>query len=329
MPVTLRDIAKQLNLSHATVSFVLNERKDVAIPEATRQRVFKVARELGYRPNMAARALVSGRTQILSVCVPQIRSPHYSYVFHTLVEACQAIGYQVLVSPSRPGMFRRAMDWPVDGVFVMDTPEVIASGDIPSHIPIVSVGTEVNTSLDHVWVDIAAGAAEAMRHLTSTGRRRIAFIGTPGAPDRMSSFGAAYDRAMSALGAEPWRIEVAGGDYEAARLAARRAGESANRPDGFFCQDDGIAIAAIRGMADLGLRCPDDFAVVGGDGTDIGGVTIPTLTTVASPVPAMCQAALEMLINRIKDDKLPLQSVSLQGTLMVRESTLTEAATAV
>ena len=70
MPVTLRDIAKRVNLSHATVSFVLNDRQDIAIPQVTRERVMKVAEELGYRPNRAARALVKGQTQMVCLRLP-------------------------------------------------------------------------------------------------------------------------------------------------------------------------------------------------------------------------------------------------------------------
>jgi LacI family transcriptional regulator len=327
MPVTLRDIAKQLNLSHATVSFVLNERRDVAIPEATRQRVFQAARELGYRPNMAARALVSGRTQILSVCVPQIRSPFYSHVFQALVEACQAIGYQVLVSPSRPGMFRRAMDWPVDGVFVVDAPDVIAGGDIPSHIPIVSIGTEVREEMDHVWVDVAAGAKEAMRHLVSAGAKDIVYVAGPVGPGREDPRGDAYEEGMREAGLSARRLDLDQTDGEAVRLAVRRLAEDGPRPDGFFCQDDGMALAAVRGMADLGYRCPDDFCVVGGDGTELGTLAVPTLTSVSTPVQAMCQSALDLLMNRIKEPKMEIQSVSLEATLVVRESTLAKVKT--
>lgn len=319
MPVTLRDIAKQLNLSHATVSFVLNDRRDVAIPEATRQRVFQAAREMGYRPNMAARALVSGRTQILSVCVPQIRSPFYAHVFQTLVEACQSNGYQVLVSPSRPGVFRRAMDWPVDGVFVMDAPDVIASGDIPSHIPIISIGTDVRTETDHVSIDVEAGAAEAMRHLIETGAKNIVYLSADGSA-RRDARSEAYERAMTAAGLPLRAIDLPDTSAEAVRQFVRELAKEAIRPDGFFCRDDSMALATIRGMADAGFRCPEDFVVVGGDGSEPGAMAVPTLSSVDCPIQQMCTSALDLLMNRIKTPNMPVQSVELQATLIIRES---------
>lgn len=150
MSVTLRDIATRLNLSTATVSFVLNERRDVVISDATRQKVFEAAREMGYRPNRMARALVSGRTQMLAVSLPAIKHPYYISLFHSLFDAAQERGYGVLVYQSTTGHTRRAFDWPVDGATLVDSPFLTNRKELPPDLKVVTLGALTDPEHDRV-----------------------------------------------------------------------------------------------------------------------------------------------------------------------------------
>lgn len=319
MAVTLRDIAKHLNLSHATVSFVLNERRDVAIPEVTRDRVFQAARELGYRPNRAARALVSGRTQMVAICVPLFRHPYYFSVFNALYQACQENGYEVLACQSTAAN-RRAIDWPVDGIFLIDSESVVRSGNLPDSTPVVSIGAYVHPGVDHVYVDLMGGAVQAANHLVSQGCRRIAFVRQATSTDVPEDRETAYENVLR-LADLPTEIIVSPrSDPEEVRRTVREYVKANGKPDGFMCRTDNFAMATIRGLADLGLRVPDDCAVVGYDGIDVGEITVPTLTTVSQPVHSMCTRAVEFLLNRLRDPKIPTQSATMTASLVVRES---------
>lgn len=319
MAVTLRDIAKHLNLSHATVSFVLNDRRDVAIPEATRERVFQAAKELGYRPNRAARALVSGRTQMVAICVPRLRHPYYYGVFNAMFEVCQENGYEVITCQATPDS-RRSVDWPVDGIFVVDGEEIVRRGDFPEQTPIVSMGAYVSDAVDHVKVDLMGGAVQAAQHLVERGFKRIAFL-------REASFvtseerESAYENVLRFAGLTPETVESPRTDAGEVRRVVREYVQAQGLPDAFMCRTDLFALTAIRALADLGKRVPDDCAVIGYDGVDEGELSVPSLTTVAQPVHAMCVRGMEFLLNRLRDPKLPVQSATMTASLIVREST--------
>jgi len=319
MAVTLRDIAKHLNLSHATVSFVLNERRDVAIPEVTRERVFQAAKELGYRPNRAARALVSGRTQMVAICVPKLRHPYYFSVFNTLYEVCQENGYEVLACQSTAAG-RRAIDWPVDGIFLIDSEGVVLSGNLPDQTPVVSIGAYVHPQVDHVYIDLMGGAVQAANHLVSQGCRRIAFVREAASSEGPEDRETAYENVLRLADLPTEIVESMSIDLEEVRRVVREHIKARGKPDAFMCRTDGFALATIRALADLGLRAPDDCAVVGYDGIDEGELSVPTLSTVAQPVHTMCSRAVEFLLNRLRDPKIPTQSATMTASLVIRES---------
>jgi len=321
MPVTLRDIAKHLNLSHATVSFVLNQRMDVAIPDATRQRVFQAARELGYRPNSLARALVSGRTQMLAVCLPTLRHPYYVGLFQSLFEVCQQHGYSVLVYQSFRSPTRRAVDWPVDGVIVADSAEMVRLGEIPDHLPVVCIGAFVDTEVDHVRIDMSEGAKEAVRHLVAVGCKQIVRVRVAEPSEIVDQRDVAYQAAIQEAGVAAEVINVEEPTAEAVRIAVAEYVKANGKPQAFFCTNDLSAQATVRSMADLGHFSPADYKIIGFEGSDEGELTVPSMTTVAQPVNAMCMQAVEFLLNRVKDRAIEVQSATLTCSLVVREST--------
>lgn len=320
MPVTLRDIAKHLNLSHATVSFVLNERYDVAIPEATRQRVMQAAKELGYRPNRAARALVSGRTQIMAVCVPILRHPFYMAVFGAIFEVLKQNGYDVLAFQLSGDLAPRTVDWPVDGAIVVDGAFFTLEGKLPDHMPAVSVGAFVDERVDHVSVDLYGGAQQAVRHLIDAGCRDIVYLTRTNAefpPDPRSR---AYDDVMRDAGLEPKRVAVQTNEAALVRTAVREFVSQGKVPDGFFCGNDLLALATLRSMSELGLMAPRDYLLVGHDGIEALEISVPSVSTVQQPIRAMAERAVELMLERLKAPQAPPQEVCLATSLVVRES---------
>lgn len=315
MAVTLRDIAKALNLSHATVSFVLNDRRDVAIPESTRQRVMETARAMGYRPNRAARALVSGRTNMIGLWQASPEHPYYAQMLHHLASILRSQGYETLLSvASISDLGQRVMDWPVDGVIAVDTGPFVRPGEALPDTPFVGVGAYCDDRGDHVRIDLGSGAEEAVRHLLSVGCRRIAYIATRLNTDDVRS--QTYARMMEAEGRVPMFLPVG----HLSRDHMRKVLEEQSHIDGLLCANDETALYVLAAAHDVGRKVPEDLAVVGFDGIPVGALLPVALTSVVQPIEEAATLAVQTLLERIKNPQAPQASKRLRSNLLIRES---------
>lgn len=319
MAVTLRDIAKRLNLSHATVSFVLNDRRDVAIPETTRQRVMLAAKEMGYRPNRAARALVMGRTNIVGVWMPPVRHQFYAEVLDALSLSCRKHGYETLYHRASMEHPFRPFEWPIDGVIAVDVRDLLVLGTAPEAMPVISVGAFVDPRHDHIEVDLKKGAHEVTAHLIHVAGRRSVYIKTT---ERRDGRDDGYEAALAEAGGVPEVVVANGSDPRQIQLAVREHVRRRGIPDSIFAGNDATALAAIRGMADLGYYPPRDFIIAGFDGIHAAETMSPAITTVCQPVAELAESAVEMLMLRLREPHLPIQSKHLMPTLAIRETSL-------
>ena len=326
MKTTIRDIASHLGISHATVSRVLNGRGEGFISEATRNRVFEAAKEMGYRPNAAARALVTGRTGAVAVWTHTIDSPFYAQVLHQLEEQITAHGYTLSLTRTRKPFqdLAEILETPaVDGVIAVDM--LRAAGDVPvydpnRHRPIVFLGVHSPQSADYVRVDLKTGMQEAVEHLLHAGCRRIAYIvheemALPGEA-RIDAYSTALRKA--GLGLEV--IALPDTSRACIREAMVRYVPAHGSPDGLLCQNDDIAIGAFRGLRDLGLRVPDDVRLIGCDGIDEIGYFDPPFSTIQQPIAQMCALAWQFLEGRLGEPSLAPQQISLPAHLLIHGS---------
>lgn len=315
MAVTLRDIAKRLNLSHATVSFVLNDRRDVTIPEITRQRVLEMAKEMGYRPNRAARALVSGKTNIIGVWIPTIRHRYYAEVLDAINMACRREGYETLFHRAYMEDGRRPFDWPIDGVIAVDVQECLETMSQNDPGAIVAAGAYVDRRFDSVEVDLKAGAYAMAAHLIESGGSKLVMLKPSDGSDGRDE---GYQQALSEAGGEPRYIYTGRSEptviQEAVRTYVRRNG----LPDGIFGTNDQVALAALRALADLGYYPPRDIVVGGFDG--IHDAQVASLSTVVQPVEQLASKAVAMLLARIRNVDLPRQFEVLSPELVIRDT---------
>lgn len=321
MPVTLRDIAKHLNLSHATVSFVLNERHDVSIPDSTRQRVMVAARELGYRPNRAARALVMGRTQMLAIWLPSLTEGYYARVFKALYTPSRAAGYDTIYcEASTTDRTSQPFDWPVDGVIAVDVENLLQESPPPSHMPVVVVGTNVAPTGDRVSISLESGAVEAVMHLVESGARRVAHLTIDHQLDDPHGRNSAYQRVVRTAGLHSELILAPDPDPSAVRATLTSYVAQHGLPEGLFCYNDDLALVALRVLSDLGKSAPTDCRVVGFDGLARDPFLTPSLSSVDQPVEEMASLALEFLMKRLKEPNSPDLFAELPTKLVVRES---------
>jgi LacI family transcriptional regulator len=328
--VTLKDIAKRLDISHATVSRALNGKPDPMISEATRRRVVQAAKEIGYRPNSAARSLATGRTGLISLWLwsEGAQDSYQAAVSQRFHKEAISRSYQLLVDhvgwyllqDPRQGHFDA---WNVDGIIAHESgPAITSQFSLNSRppVPIVSTGAyHMLDSVDQVFVDLRDGAEAAVKHLIATGRRRIAYM-----TDKLGDRGqdartGAYRRLLEEAGIPHEFIET-GSSRAETRARIREYVKELGCPDAIMCHHDDFAIATYRGLCDLGVRVPDDTALVGCNGIeDCEYLEVP-ISTIAQPFDELCSYATRFLEDRIEDPSRPLQTVVLKAEFIARES---------
>ncbi|MGW3142985.1 LacI family DNA-binding transcriptional regulator, partial [Streptomyces sp. NPDC001139] len=285
-PPTIRDVAEQAGVSKSLVSLVLRGSEQVR-PEK-REAVLRAVRELGYRPNAAARSLSEQRTRTVGVLLDDLRNPWFVELLDGLNSLLHAAGLHMLLADAR--LNRRTgqdltgpfLDLGVDGLVVVGTlPDLAALGAVAERIPVVVAGAReaAPAGVDVVAGDDELGARLVTEHLIGLGHRRIAHIAGYGAVGelRRRSFEAAMrehglaDRAV----VEPSDMTEEGGYRTTVRLLSR-----AERPTAVFAVNDIASVGALSAAEELGLRVPHDVSVVGYDNTSISRLRHVWLTTV-------------------------------------------------
>jgi LacI family transcriptional regulator len=298
--VTRADVARYAGVSTAVVSYVVNDGPR-PVAAATAARVRDAVRVLGYRPNASARALRTGSTQMLGLVVPEIGNPLFAEMAVAVERAAARRGHALLLVNSdgdpraERTLIRTLTARQVDGVIVSTMQHGSGAADLATlGVPVVLVNTfTAHDGVDTVGVDARAGARVGVEHLISHGHTRIGLV-IGGAETEARERG--WQDATRAAGLpdgplvrEPFTRE---GGY---RGALRMYGGS-DRPTALFASSDMQAIGALRALGELGLRVPEDVAVLSFDGTDEAEYAAPRLTAVRQPVEEMAEEAVARLI---------------------------------
>lgn len=325
---TIKDVARQAGVSVWTVSKVLNGSTEVSIASDTRARVLECAASLGYRPNRMARALVQGRTNLIALWMISTGSysSYFAWIQHALQSCVHADGYQcitedVALAEAHEKECAHLLNWPAEGVLACDTAgPVEALLTYPQRLrpALVSLGLWCVRKADYVTFDLFRPVTEAVRHLIAQGCRRIAYL-TPQPYDVRLR---AYEATMKEAGLTPEVITTDGEPRASAREAIKAYAQDHTPPEGLLCQNDERALGAMRGIYDLGLRIPEDVAVVGCDGIIETEYMACPLSTIVVPVEEMCSLAWQFLKNRMADPSISQQTAVLQPQLVVRQSSL-------
>jgi LacI family transcriptional regulator len=327
--VSSSDVARLAGVSPATVSYVLNQRKDQTIRKETRQKIFDAVQTLGYQPNLAARTLATGKTGTVALWVPNSYHSVFSHVIEQVMQRAQEDGFHVVIvhvnTETRQSLAESGLisGWNVDAILALDACDLV--NDIlnaHTHAPhIISMGPAYSTRTDHVGVDLRDGSLQAVRHLFEIGCHKVAFAGVT---HRLRKGDPRYDAYMQAIkesGSTPEFINLERGDYDGSYSSLREHFHAGNRPDGLFCWNDETAISANRALAELGLRVPDDVALIGSDGIRETEYSVPSLSTVAQPFGEMCRVAWEFLQRRLEAPRIEVQKAVLPMVLQKRAST--------
>lgn len=335
MPVGLKDVAERAGVSIKTVSNVVNGYAHVR-PE-TRARVNEAIDALGYRPNLTARSLRGGRTGVIALAVPDLTSPYFAEIAEGVIDAAEQLGWTVLIDQTdgrREGellVLHGIRDHLIDGVVF--SPLALGDEDLRttrSQVPIVCLGERVHAgTMDHIAIDNVAAAHTATSHLLERGRRRIATIGAQVSPvaETARLRLAGYSEALKDAG-----LPVVEGMVQSAGswhrndglLAATRLIESGARPDAIFCFNDLLALGALHGLAELGMRVPDDIAVIGIDDIEECRYVRPTLSSISPDKGEIARRSVALLAERLAlppDAASAGREIEVDFRLVVRDST--------
>lgn len=323
---TAADVARQAGLSRATVSYVLNNTPHQVIPEHTRQRVHEAAQDLGYVPSAAARALSSGRSDVVLLLLPDWPiGPSVGALLEHLSTALAEQGYTFVAHPRSAGR-------PVSDVWKALTPAAVVTFEEPDEIESVrlrAAGVELAVALfgghhGGQAMDIPeqrTGRLQA-EHLAATGHRRLGYA-WPEDP-RLLAFAQprleGVRQACAELGLpEPLVRPVGvGPDGATAAVSAWRAADPA--VTGVCAYNDEVALTVLAGARRQGVLVPADLAVIGVDNIAAAAVAVPALTTVEADLESIARYIATTIANRLSGAPLPRRPASDIHFVVVRES---------
>ena len=321
----MADVARLAGVSHQTVSRVLNEHPNVR--PLTRERVLAAIRELAYRPNAAARTLVTRRTHTLGVITADTMLYGPTSMLYGFERAAHD-AYFVSVA-SLPALDRRSMldaverflGQGIEGIIVIATVDtaVAALGHVPAEVPLVAVGCGTRASVTSVAIDNAAGAAAATKYLLGLGHQTVYHLAGPlsclDAKERVDG----WRQALREAGAD--EPAVLAGDWSASsgyELGGQLAADSGLTA--VFCGNDTMALGVIRALTERGLRVPDDVSIVGFDDVPEAGYYLPPLSTVRQDFGELGRHALSTLVDRMSGAIPAGRRVRVAPELIVRAS---------
>lgn len=333
----IQDIAQQLDVSIATVSLVLNGKaKEHRISDALAERVLQHVAQVGYRPNQLAKSLRTGKTHVIGLIIEDISNPFFATVAWMIEKQAFARGYRILYCSTDNdtaktkdliAMFRERH---LDGYIIAPPAGVEQEIEslLKSEIPTVLFDRYLpELPTDYIVVDGEDGAYQATRHLLEQGFTRIAFVTTESEQTQMSARLHGYQRAMHERALPPLvqRVPLAFGGNHAQSVAELRRFLAENPAcEAALFANNSLTLYALEAISELGLRIPQDLAVVSFDDNDLFRFYSPAITAVTQPVAALAEAAISVLLDKLSDDKTPtaLQQLTLPLELIMRKSSL-------
>jgi len=330
---TIQDVARQANVSAATVSRVLSSPERVS--ESTRKRVQAAVSATGYTINQAARSLRLRNARTILMAAPNIGNPYYSTVLDAVIRTASERGYSVLVAtrigddPNR-WLADYLLSNRADGLLLFDGSLGTFGLDSPDRegidVPLVAAYDELpDPQYNSVLVDNRAAAARAVNHLIELGHRKIGHVMSPSrnraASERLIGFQEAMQQA--GLPINPAWLFQGNHNLESGIAAAERMLPLGEKPTAVFCGNDEMAIGLIHRLRLNGIECPRDLSVIGFDDIAVARYAAPPLTTMHQPreeIGRMATGALIDIIEGTAPEGEPVH-VMLRAELVVREST--------
>jgi DNA-binding LacI/PurR family transcriptional regulator len=323
----MTDVARLAGLSHQTVSRVVNNRANVR--PTTRARVLAAIQELQYRPNSAARALVTGRSQTLGVVTFNSTLHGPASTLYGIEQAARDSHYFITVATLRSTdhacvrqAISRLVDQGVDGILVIAPLESVARalGDLPAGLPVVAVEGDADAEIDTVTVDQYAGARAATEHLLQQGHTTVWHVAGPQdwfeARHRLAGWQAALEEVGAEVPQPLYGDWTPKSGFAAGRVLARMPEVTA-----VFAANDSMALGVLRALHDHGRQVPGHVSLIGFDDLPEVAYLTPRLTTVRQDFAEVGRRGLALLVEQIESEVKEPRRVVVAATLVIRDST--------
>ncbi|MDX1663296.1 MAG: LacI family DNA-binding transcriptional regulator [Candidatus Promineifilaceae bacterium] len=328
--VTIRDVARRAQVSHQTVSRVINGSQRVR-PE-TRARVEDAIEALGYQPYAIARFMARGRTGTLACVAPNLTDYTFASIINGAEEEARRHDYFLLsASAGNEETFGALMNELVasgrtEGVIVLNPYADERHAHLPPSFPVVFAGARPREeAVSSVALADVEAARQATTHLLSLGHRRIGMITGPMAEDCSQDRSQGYEQALAAAGLEVDPALIAPGTWLAPSgyEAFRKLFGLAIPPTAIFAQNDQMAVGVLRAARDAGLALPDDLSVIGVDDIPLAAYFSPPLTTLRQEFAEIGRQAARLLVKQVEADgeSSRHQHRRLPAELVIRRST--------
>lgn len=328
---TIHDIARELNISASTVSRALNNNPRISLK--TKEKIRKIADELGYRPNTLASNLRNKKSNTIGIVVPLINRHFFSSVISGVEDVAYKAGYNVVISQSND-LFSKELNIVhsmfanrVDGLIISTAMQTENFDHLKlfqkKNIPLVLFDREIpEIETDKIIIDDYAGGFKVTQHLIEQGYKRISHISGPlnlriysqrknGYLDALKKYGIEYDESLLLVNRLTTSDSVP---------AIQQLMNLPNPPDAIFCGNDTTALSVMIYLRDIGIRIPQDMGIVGFSDEPYSKVVSPSISTIAQPGFEMGQKAAELMIMKIEDKDKEFHTIVLPSELIIRES---------
>lgn len=327
--VTMRDVALAAGVSTSTVSHVMNSTRHVS--DGTADLVRQAIESTGYRQNSVARSLATSTTKTVGLAIAALTNPYFGPLVHALEDLFVSAGYSLVFGDTHDEPARESrvvdqmLDRRVDGILLAPSPG--AGDDVLPRIarsgtPLVLVDRFADTDCDQVAPENTASVRTLVDHLAALGHRRVAavtgLVGLHSTIERTSSMRAAITDL--GLDDDPRLMAAGNSTTHDARATVRDLFGRVDRPTAVVVLNNAMTIGTMRAMKDVGLRVPDDVALVCFDDFDWADLFEPRLTAVRQDVRAMGALAVELLLTRIADPDRPRRRLRVATSFQHRSS---------
>lgn len=312
---TLTDVAKKANVSKMTVSRVINHPEQVT--DELKDLVYAAMEELDYHPNIAAKALVTNRSQIIKLYILEELDTTEPYYMNLLMGIAKAVGkaHYSLQLVTKDGVDRGACDGYILTGFRQEDFDWIRG----LKKPVVLFG-ENDQNIDFIDSDNHYGTATATKYALEAGYQQVIFIGIDVNEPFEKAREAGYQEVMTAAGLPAQIYHLPNRSTQSERFITQYW-ENLNQNTCFVCSSDRLALGIERGLQSCGADIPQDFGIIGFDGVFLDQVSSPKLTTMKQPIIEMGEACGEMLVKKIEENGAIQGYHRFLPELIVREST--------
>jgi len=325
--VTSLDVAKKIGVSQSAVSRVFTP--GASVSNEMEGRVLKAANELGYRPNMLARSLNTGKSRIIGLVVSYLDNQFYPNVLESLSSKLQESGYHILIFIASNGtknldqVLNEILDYQVDGIIMasVELSSVISKKIDSAGIPVILLNRSLdNMRFSSVTSNNYNGGKQIANFLIKGGHRKISHIAGNEKASTQRDRETGFIDGLKETGVDLFSREVGNFVLDEASSATRKMFSSKNSPDAVFVANDHMAFAVMDVLRiELGLKIPEDVSVIGYDDVKISSWPSYDLTTVRQPINNMVDRTISLLISQLEGN-IPAKQIEVDAELIVRSS---------